>query len=740
MLDKYSRGLGVQKTVGDVISMLFPAGFLVDVYHARATFKDDLLLNKEYRYDSEKSKFILSVLSTREETFRRVVDKGVAEIWPIVNLSSSAKEWKSGSFLNENGRASSKKKQLFLDKYSAPPYSPFDLFAICGILLRDSGAYHHIESEFIGADEDNETTCGRVILSTAAERNLLNDIGDVWRDHDFAIYARTQEVDQSEYEDEHQEPISILNCWIEILAAWNLPIFQPIAESEQPPAWWKYAYRLLCISDRAARDSGVAEQDDSMLSSHGGIPRGGFWASHAADILAASDRIFEEKFAEFCDELEIANCSLIDWGSGNVNTLSAANRDAVCILPKLRTSQSGCTIRALSHSLALLPARGFIRASWISQNQGYFNMDAVKKKPFNLVIVPFPYDISAQQFAPVSRVASDQRAGKFRFEPDQSSDVSAVLNCIIKKAREQIGTVHGIVFPELALSSYQFGQVFNYVREFTNVELLCAGVNQRVPIDLLGNAFSINEDWQTRSDQAPMNDLTHKSTNEAIMATFQRLDRSEYPNSSLAVKRNFQATSHQKHHRWCLNESQILGYGLSSSLDPSINWWEDLSIHNRKLPFCLMRDKWAVATLICEDLARIDPAQQLVRAVGPNLIFSLVMDGPQRDDRWSARYATVLADDPGSAVITINSAGLIKRTLDVRKTRGHKDDLDNLMIALWRDSTSGSVPIVMPKNDSAVCLTLYEEATDEFTMDGRRNHYNSVSLKLGNQFSINCNR
>ena len=61
----------------------------------------------------------------------------------------------------------------------------------------------------------------------------------------------------------------------------------------------------------------------------------------------------------------------------------------------------------------------------------------------------------------------------------------------------------------------------------------------------------------------------------------------------------------------------------------------------------LNRMTWSV--LICEDLARQDPAADLIRAVGPNLVIALLMDGPQLNGRWPARYASVLAEDPGSS-------------------------------------------------------------------------------------------
>jgi hypothetical protein len=47
------------------------------------------------------------------------------------------------------------------------------------------------------------------------------------------------------------------------------------------------------------------------------------------------------------------------------------------------------------------------------------------------------------------------------------------------------------------------------------------------------------------------------------------------------------------------------------------------------------------------------PGADVMNAIGPNLVIALLMDGPQREHRWPGRYATVLADDPGSAVLTV---------------------------------------------------------------------------------------
>jgi hypothetical protein len=67
-----------------------------------------------------------------------------------------------------------------------------------------------------------------------------------------------------------------------------------------------------------------------------------------------------------------------------------------------------------------------------------------------------------------------------------------------------------------------------------------------------------------------------------------------------------------------------------------------------------------MSVVICEDLARPDPVGDLLRAVVPNLVLALLMDGPQIKERWSARYATTLAEDPGCSALRLTSAGMSK--------------------------------------------------------------------------------
>jgi hypothetical protein len=115
-----------------------------------------------------------------------------------------------------------------------------------------------------------------------------------------------------------------------------------------------------------------------------------------------------------------------------------------------------------------------------------------------------------------------------------------------------------------------------------------------------------------------------------------------------------------KHHRWSLNESQIFQYHLGGALHPHILWWEAMDVARRTVQFVELGEELTLVCLVCEDLAQHDVAE-VVRSVGPTLVFTPLLDGPQLTSRWAARYASVLADDPGSAVATLSAYGVVQR-------------------------------------------------------------------------------
>ena len=74
-------------------------------------------------------------------------------------------------------------------------------------------------------------------------------------------------------------------------------------------------------------------------------------------------------------------------------------------------------------------------------------------------------------------------------------------------------------------------------------------------------------------------------------------------------------------------------------------------------------------SLVCEDLAQIDDVADVLRSVGPMVLIIPLLDGPQLSSRWAARYASVLADDPGSTVLTLTSYGMARRSRPPGKPR-----------------------------------------------------------------------
>jgi hypothetical protein len=70
-----------------------------------------------------------------------------------------------------------------------------------------------------------------------------------------------------------------------------------------------------------------------------------------------------------------------------------------------------------------------------------------------------------------------------------------------------------------------------------------------------------------------------------------------------------------KHHRWKLDRDQIHRYSLGDALDPNRYWWENVDVHGRELNFFVFGSGSCFTTLICEDLARVDPVQKVLRAM-----------------------------------------------------------------------------------------------------------------------------
>lgn len=343
------------------------------------------------------------------------------------------------------------------------------------------------------------------------------------------------------------------------------------------------------------------------------------------------------------------------------------------VLPKLHAPQSGMTIRSISHHLAVCPS-GDVETNW------FWLPNSPKAHCLNLLLIPWP-EMTAPSHFRVSQGTLRNMPPEFGFftydrPPERPGHLREKIKALLDGARSLVGPIDGVILPELALSPFEHAALRDTVT--TVGAFLLSGIRQSSGLDRPGRNFL---------------------------------------SLTVPLPANLYTTSYEqdKHHRWLLDKRQIVQYGLGGMLDPKRSWWEYMRLQPRKLSFFAMRPWLTLCALICEDLARQDPVTEIVRAVGPNLVVALLMDGPQLASRWSARYATVLADDPGSSVLTLTSIGMSQLSRPPY-TGGEK----SRTIGLWKDAITGApIPIELPTGAEAVVLSLVAEYKEEWTADGR---------------------
>jgi len=355
-----------------------------------------------------------------------------------------------------------------------------------------------------------------------------------------------------------------------------------------------------------------------------------------------------------------------------------------CVQPKASTPSVGCTLRSLTHHVALLPSIGHVTTHWrIATGQ------EEQLRPFNLLVIPFPYTLPGSSFKPLAaRPASRDRA--FALNPSvwtaetTPQDFSRFIIDLIGRAHSEIEPVHAVVLPETALLSDFAAQVANELAEKTDVELLLCGTLYR-------------ENGRARNAASMYRMLSHTVV---------------------------QRSSQSKHHRWRLDGDQVKRYQLGNVLDPQASWWEAIEVGYRHCFITVFRPGAALSVLVCEDLARYDPVLTVMNAIGPNLVLALLMDGPQVENRWPGRYATSLADDPGSSVLTVTSLGMLTRS-------SMPGENPSRQIALWKEPGGRAISLKLPAGDHALLLSLTARSVEQFTLDRRSDGGSTVRFELG---------
>lgn len=373
------------------------------------------------------------------------------------------------------------------------------------------------------------------------------------------------------------------------------------------------------------------------------------------------------------------------------------------VLPKSQTPKSGLSLRSLSHHLALCPPID-IAANWHMQAC----VSELNETYCNILLVPWPFRIQPSQFKPVPLNDDDSESlpyntGWFQYTPIET-DLGKLISLVeelVLQARRDVGPVTLIVFPELALTLSQFETLKSkFVKDGIG---LIAGV--------LTTSAGI---WSENSVRFALPTMASPETSD---------------DDALVI-------AQRKHHRWRLDLAQIQRYGLSSILDPRKEWWEGIEVNQREINFIRLRTWLTTCVLVCEDLARTDPVGRFVRAVAPDLVVALLMDGPQLKERWPAYHATVLADDPGSSVLTLTCLGMVK--LSQPKDMIGKDTTP--IIAMWRDPVFGVTEIPLPRDVEGVLLTITQHETAETSADGREHLMFLGAPVYGGVHYLTCSR
>lgn len=364
-----------------------------------------------------------------------------------------------------------------------------------------------------------------------------------------------------------------------------------------------------------------------------------------------------------------------------VNRGSASRFDENCVrvLPKMRTPQRGITARSLSHHLAVVRGEVDVRWTWPSIPA----WDSVDKVDLKILLFPWPHQLERAAFRaapsrPDFTFGGSGRFGWFDFAPGyRTSALVAALNEALDRLRTSGRKADLLVMPELSVTEEEFNLVAALAANAG-----CGGIIAGVR--------------GPRRNSVIARYISQDKTPAAPGVALPAIDVIQH-----------------KHHRWCLDGTQIRDYALASHLNPRMEWWENIAVEPRQIHFTCASDWLTICHLICEDLVRQDPIAQVIRSVGPTLLIAHLLDGPQVSARWPGRFASVYADDPGCSVLTFTSLG----SAELSRAPGYEEP--QRIVGLWRDPVTGTVELEMKPGELGILLTVARSFREEFTLDGR---------------------
>src|SRR6266851_5680266 len=208
--------------------------------------------------------------------------------------------------------------------------------------------------------------------------------------------------------------------------------------------WKKIVFQLLAIADEACAGIGFPPAGSSASERRRRTVTG-------IQYLVAEDYIAWEEKRRRTPEIPVMGGDLLPYLPHSL--CMRVPPVIACVQPKTSTPGVGCTLRSLTHHVALLPSIANVSTRWQLANEGHQDLEA-----FNFLIVPFPFVIPGRSFTKVFGAfpgGPNERA--FTLNPDvwigsaTPQDFADFLLGLVKAAQPELEPVHAIVMPETAL-------------------------------------------------------------------------------------------------------------------------------------------------------------------------------------------------------------------------------------------------------------------------------------------------
>ena len=373
-----------------------------------------------------------------------------------------------------------------LGPWETIPVFPYDVFAFCAHLIQITGLMGYFEpnpkaSNKFGVskpiEKDNPKVEPLKVVLTNSQRRQCKSASKEWRKegypgkypislwkvvHDSSDFV----IRLKDYQKLHADSFKA----------------NPTGKKRPCPHWWNAVFELLIIADEAC--DGIGHLYSAKDAENATV------FEELASIRIRKSRAAEE------DEIVVRGDYDMVRAHHQVSTLaSAADRAVVCVQPKGRVAEVGCTLRNLSRNLSITGPVGAVRCSW-QQLAG--EPRGKTGESLDILLVPLPHELSALSFKPDAGSEKADRWGNFSIEQDWlngtdgDEHIRAMVKDLIKTAQKDVETINAIIFPEYSLTFDLFSKLMSDVYEATDgsIEFMIAGSSDNCDDCTLGRQTS----------------------------------------------------------------------------------------------------------------------------------------------------------------------------------------------------------------------------------------------------------